>query len=72
MIYNIENIDDYINKIINIDDISNNLYPNEIYFNYEDFYNGYLNLLFSFNSSYIRNINIYNEFNENITDRLQE
>ena len=44
MIYNIENIDDYIN-IINIDDISNNL---EIY--YEDYYNGYLNLLFSFNS----------------------
>ena len=72
LIYKLDKLNSLMNLFIDIDDISSSAKPSEYYFNFEQYFNGYLNILFSFNSMYSRDINIYNEFNENIPNRIQE
>jgi len=60
---NVDIISDILQDNININDLYKTAKKNEIFFNYIQFKNKYINEMFKLESSYIRNINFYDQSN---------
>ena len=61
----VDNINRILQDNININDLYKTVNIKEVYFNYSQYVNKYLDDLFNYESEYIRNINFYDQFNEN-------
>ena len=62
---NIDNINRILQDNINISDLYKTAKTKEIFFNYSQYINKYLDDLFNYESEYIRNINFYDQINNN-------
>ena len=60
---NVDRISDILQDNININNLYKTAKKNEIFFNYIQFKNKYINDMFKLESSYIRNINFYDQSN---------
>ena len=62
---NIDIVKNILQDNININDLYKTVKSDEIYFDYSQYINKYLDDLFKYESKYIRNINFYDQFNIN-------
>ena len=68
---NVDRISDILQDNININNLYKTAKKNEIFFNYIQFKNKYINEMFKLESSYIRNINFYDRENTYLNQSLK-